>query len=239
MLENQTKVDSHSNPAAPSVRMIENPPEIQERFQRYRDFDTFQEKAEKMFNAFRDSDYRARVYEDFNKLEVTPGGRWGGNERDCVEVFWGSKIYDSQYKQSNIRHFKFLVESGVNMSFIRSPKGFVNIYLCPAAVEKDTSHNEGEEISIYKENIDPSNLNEDWYMRDIWRDFMAFSEVTHLDGKPTFGQTLRIWWLRLTKPYLVNGKRESSRFYSGGLWILKWVFTVGLSGVLLLAINTV
>lgn len=219
------------------VEMIENTPEMRDRYKRYEEFEKFQESAKRIFQSFRDSDQRAKIYEDYNMLCVTPGGRWGGDKRNSLDIFWGKKIYDTLYKKNNVRHFKHLIEHGVQMSFLRSPKGYVTIYLYPAGTEKDSPYDVNNEILIYKHNINPWYLNQKWYLREIWRDFMAFSEATHLDGKPAIEQRILVGWYRWSKPYFLNEERKSSRLWRGTLWLMKWVFTVGLSGALLIAVD--
>lgn len=79
------------------------------------------------------------------------------------------------------------------MAFVRNPNGFVTIYFRPAFtdVEEDKRNFSKLESYEYAREIDPHALSNPKTYKKIWKDFMAFSVCTHLDGQPSFMQKLR------------------------------------------------
>ena len=216
------------------LEKVENPKETRKRYERYNAFEKFHEIVKENFISFRDADKRGRFYEAFNMLCVCPGSRAGMNRRDTVEVFWGSKVYDSVYKESRSNHFKLETETGATLLFLRKDDGYVTVYLLPAHTEKVEGLGE---IIIRNKSLHPARLKLKRVLRRMWRDFMAFTEVTHLDGHPTLYQKSRIYWLRFTRQTLRDDKLYIRRYLTVLYQILKWVFTVGLSGAILAGVQ--
>lgn len=62
-------------------------------------------------------------------------------------------------------------------------------------------------------------------------------ECTSLDGKPTYIQKLRVNYLRFFKHLVVDKNWLPTKFSKFSLDVLKWVLTVGFSGVILFAVS--
>lgn len=235
--EEEEKVDFAKQRAEFNERLkhldkVERTKEMQKRYERYKDFDKFQDIAKDAFENLRDNDPRGLIYEAFNMLCVCPGSRMGMNKRDIVEVFWGSKIYDSEYKDNsgNGSHFKFNTEKGATLYFLRKDNGLVGIYLFPSVTEKRQYEETG---IILKENVNPKCLLRKFYLRRLWWSFMAYTEVTSLDGSPSIWQRIRVAKNRFVKPMIVGNEVKQRVVVN---WIGKtiwWITTVGLSGCLI------
>ncbi len=235
--EEEEKVDFAKQRAEFNERLkhldkVERTKEMQKRYERYKDFDKFQDIAKDAFENLRDNDPRGLIYEAFNMLCVCPGSRTGMNKRDIVEVFWGSKIYDSEYKDNsgNGSHFKFNTEKGATLYFLRKDNGLVGIYLFPSVTEKRQYEETG---IILKENVNPKCLLSKFYLRRLWWSFMAYTEVTSLDGSPSIWQRIRVAKNRFVKPMIVGNEVKQRVVVN---WIGKtiwWITTVGLSGCLI------
>lgn len=213
---------------------VENTKEMQKRYERYNEFDKFQEIAKAAFESIRDNDPRGLIYQAFNMLSVCPGSRMGMDKRDIVEVFWGSKIYDREYrdKSGDRQRFKFNTESGASLYFLRKDNGLVDIYLFPSTTDKRKSEEDG---LLLKDDVEPKKLLSRWYRKRLWWSFMAYTEVTSLDGSPTLWQRLRVLKNRFVKPRVIDGvvqQRVVVGWVGKTLW---WILTVGLSGCLVTA----
>lgn len=234
--EEEEKVDFAKQRAEFNERLkhldkVENTKEMQKRYERYKVFDQFQEIAKDAFETLRDEDPRGLIYQAFNMLSVCPGSRMGMDKRDIVEVFWGSKIYDREYrdKSGDRLRFKFNTESGATLYFLRKDNGLVDIYLFPSTTDKRKSEEDG---ILLKDDVEPKKLLGKWYRKRLWWSFMAYTEVTSLDGSPTLWQRIRVAKNRFVKPKVIEGvvqQRVVVRWIGKTLW---WVFTVGLSGCL-------
>ncbi len=237
--EEEKKVDFAKQRAEFNERLkyldqVENTKEMKKRYERYEEFDKFQEIAKDVFENFRDKDPRGQIYQAFHMLSVCPGSRMGMDKRDIVEIFWGSIIYDREYRDNsgNRQRFKFNTESGATLYFLRKVNGLVDIYLFPSATDKRKSEEDG---LLLKDDVEPKKLLGKWYMKRLWWSFMAYTEVTSLDGSPTLWQRIRVVKNRFVKPKVIDGvvqQRVVVRWIGKTLW---WVLTVGLSGCLVTA----
>lgn len=83
---------------------------------RNKDFDTFYDKSKGIFRNLQQSDRRTEKFEREHMLCVCPGSRNGGTDKRVVEVFWGSKIFETETQG---RHWKSLTEQGSTLFFYR------------------------------------------------------------------------------------------------------------------------
>lgn len=197
------------------------------RQERKDDFDEFYNSAKDTFIAFRDQDPRADKFERLYMLYVCPGSRAGGNNNRIVEVFWGSRPFET-ITQGN--SWKSLSEYGATLLFERDDSGFVMISIYPAGTENKKPIESSISLKLW---IDPIRLKSNSFLKSLWKDFMAYMECTSLDGNPTYKQRLRVSWLRYFKHTVVKKTWLPTKFSGFTKDLIKWVLTVGLSGVII------
>lgn len=197
------------------------------RQERRNDFDEFYNSAKDTFIAFRDNDTKAEKFERIYMLSVCPGSRAGGNNNRIVEVFWGSRPFET-ITQGN--SWKSLTEYGATLLFERDDSGFVMISIYPAGTKNKKPIESSISLKLW---IDPIKLKSKSFLSSLWNDFMAYMEYTSLDGNPIIWQRLRISYLRNFKHLVVDKKWQPIKFSEFSKDILKWILTVGLSGVII------
>jgi hypothetical protein len=197
------------------------------RQERRNDFDEFYNSAKDTFISFRDEDTRAEKFERIYMLSVCPGSRAGGNNNRIVEVFWGSRPFET-ITQGN--SWKSLTEYGATLLFERDDSGYVIISIYPAGTDNKKPIESSISLKIW---IDPIKLKDKSFLKSRWNDFMAYMEYTSLDGNPTIWQRLKISYLRNFKHLVVDKKWQPTKFSEFSKDVLKWILTVGLSGVII------
>lgn len=228
-----TTVKSTASPIVNTANTgkIENDKATQERIRRYNDFKTFSEKANAIFNPYKEKNERTKYLQATNMLCICPGGRNGGRDKRVVEVFWGQKLYDQNEQHITglfqIDHL-FYSETGATLSFYKNDNGYVTIYLFPAGT--DLTHPEEDGI-CWKKKVDPSKLLCKSYQKRAWWAFMAYMEVTQLDGRPSLAQRLYIWYLRYFHNLVVDKKWQRTKALDSVNALIKWFPTVALSGI--------
>lgn len=111
--------------------------------------------------------------------------------------------------------------------------------LRPAFTDKelDNKYQEEAQTIIYKRSLDPKRLNDGKFTGELWKTFMAFSECTHLYGQPSFLQKWKFWKLKNFYMTIIESALHNSRFFRQFSKLVGWVITVGLSGILLFAVQ--
>lgn len=194
---------------------------------RNKDFDTFYDKSKGIFRNLQQSDRRTEKFEREHMLCVCPGSRSGGTDKRVVEVFWGSKIFETKTQG---RHWKSLTEQGSTLFFYRNDTGHVTVSLYPAYT--DFRKPIEDSITLYSW-LDPLKLTKKKFVESLWQDFIAYMECTCLDGTPSWRQRIRIEYLRFTKHLIINKEWNPTRFNCFLYDILKFILTVGLSGFII------
>lgn len=201
------------------------------RLRKIKDFENFYDHCITIFTNLREQDKRAEVFQNEYMLCICPGSRAGGNEKRIIEIFWGARPYEFE---TNGNHFKSLKETGATLLFYRNDTGDITISLYPAKTEyRQPIENH---IALYGW-LDPRKLNSEDFIKSLWNDFIAYMECTSLDGKPTYLQKLRVDYLRFFKHLVIDKKWMPTKFSKFSLDILKWVLTVGFSGIILFAVS--
>lgn len=188
------------------AQRIEQSKQAKKRNKRSKDFETFYNQSKDIFEPFRTRGDREKYYQDLYMLCVCPGSRSGGCVSRIVEFFWGRRIFDKNQSLSNDgrRSLHFEAETGVTMLFFKNDDGYVSIQMYPACTEQ---HRPTEDFIFWKKSVDPSRLLQKSFQKRCWDAFMAYMEVTSLDGDPTLGQKLRVWYYRNFK-YVVEDNKE-------------------------------
>lgn len=241
----------HSNK---TPKMVERSRNTRKRLERNNKFKEFYAKAKEIFESLGRNDKNAEDYRNFNILCVCPGSRAGGQEHDIVEVFWGSRYMESDKKATigGVR-FEAKYEYGATMLFAKQENGFVSVYLQPSHI----NYKKLEECIVWKKSVNPAKLLKLWYQKYLWGGFMSYMEVTSTDGNPSWWQRFRVFTMRLfhpiieevIKPYPYTDKdgvvqiteisesfERPIKFIQFFQSVIKWVFQVSLSGVMIFLI---
>lgn len=195
---------------------------------RRKDFDEFYKTAETIFKAFRDNDPRTEKFERLYKLSVCPGSRTGGNNNRVVEVFWGSRPFETITLGNS---WKALTEYGATLLFERDDSGFVIISIYPAGTENKKPIESSISLKLW---VDPIQLKEKSFLEKQWYDLIAYMECTSLDGNPTFLQRLRISYLRNFKHVVIENKWTPTKFSTSISRIRDLVVAACFSGAVLI-----
>ena len=195
------------------------------------DFREFYNKANEIFGKLQESDSSSQFFKDTCSFHVCPGSRIGGDNPDVVEIFWGAHPVKRIDKKNN---FKLVSEDGVTLIFSLLTDGYVTITLYPA---KNEFMRPIEDCIILYSHIKANWLLKVNNQKSLWRNFMAYTECTSLNGTPSIWQRLRIFWLRYSRPLYVGGVQQPIRCLQHILKIVTFALTVGLSGFLLVSIQ--
>lgn len=200
----------------------------EKRLQKIKDFETFYDNSDSVFTELRKNDKRTEVFQNEHMLCISPGSRAGGNEKRIVEIFWGARAYEFETKG---RNWKSLTETGATLFFFRNDTGDVTISLYPAKTEYIQPI---EDYIALHEWIDPKKLNDKKFIKSLWNDFISYMEYTSLDGKPTYSQKFRIWYLRQFKHLVIKQTWTPTKFSEFIKRVVKTSTSVIFSGAVLI-----
>lgn len=205
-------------------------------------FEFFSENSIRWFNEIAAADRRHAGLTNIYNFGVSPNGRDGGiSERD-VEVFYGQRPFERVKELVHQEHglpalrTRFLVERGASLHYQRGDDGAVIVTLAPAITESFRPPESSIVLDFLRE---PSPLKAlPWLdvpprIERHWRCLMSYIQCTSIDGDPTWGDRLRVAWLRWTRNLIVDEKLMPPRWRTQITWVLSWVLTVGLSGTVL------
>lgn len=211
------------------------------RSEKYDDFQQFLKESNKLFKELMMDDEDSIYFDKQYSLCIVPGGWNGGIDKRILEVFYGSRPYDSYDSRPAIEQDKeitdkspkqmgFHVERGARLVYARTAKGNVNCTLMPATADGEKR----PEAAIQLDRAtDPRNLFQTKILRNHWNYFMSYMKVTSLDGDPSFLDTIRVSRMRLLNRRFKDGADVPPLIYTGLGHIAKWTATVGLSGLLI------
>lgn len=206
---------------------------MSDRQNRYIAFEQFYKESKGLFEAYANSTRSERLGNLYS-FYVRPGGRFGGVDKKIVEIFYGSRPFDSVTKiadgSQTIR--KLERAHGASLKYQRTDDGQVLCSLIPASSENFRHPEDFILLDIVK---NPAELRSKSKLH--WRFFQAYMESTCLDGNPSLLQKLWVVYLRNFKECVVDQtlqKRRSTKFF---IEIAKYTLTVGLSGFIILLIT--
>ena len=203
------------------------------RQQRRNDFVEFFNSAVNIFIEFRDNDPKAEKFERLYMLNVCPGSRLGGNNNRVVEVFWGSRAFDTITLGNS---WKSLTEYGATLLYELDDSGFVMISLYPAGTENRKPIESSITLKLW---IDPIKLLDKSFLKKNWKDFMSYMECTSLDGTPNFVQRQRISLLRTFKHLVIDNSWSPTRFFLFLRGVFKLILAAIFSGAVLIYLITI
>lgn len=244
--KSETILDADSLPTyepqaqKPVGKMLQSE-EAQRRIERYRIFEKFlneQTHDDNFFSKQISGDERAELMQGYYMLCVCSGSRWGGDKNDVFDLFWENRIYNVVERQGVTNRTTFRTERGAFMKILLAPDGYMSVYIFGALIDNRDKENllQEDHVPVYRlvNHCDPRRLNDRSFLTRLWKSFMAFSEKTQLDGRPSLAQRFRYWRIVMFKKCVdENGELCVSRFRRLVVWVAKWVLTVGLSGALL------
>ena len=200
------------------------------------DFDLFVRESKTIFQRIATRDSRHQSLERVYAFHVLPGGRADGVDKRVFEVFYGQRPFEKvtelvQGKGAIPKvHDRLLTEQGATLLYERSDDGIVMCTLYPAGSE----HYRRREDAIILAIIRGTHvLTGAPILERHWRAFMSYMQCTCLEGEPTIGDRLRVWWLISTRRLIINNKAEVAKVWTVSARIITFSISVGLSGFLL------
>lgn len=183
------------------------------RKRRYDDFQTFFTNAKNIFRGIADADPRNTPIEGRYSLNILPGGSNGRTNNRIVEVFYGSCPFDRTATG-------LLAECGAGLFYERDDKGYVLCTLYPARTENSRQQEDAILLEIV---LEPKELLEQT-LKSHWNDFMAYMQVTGLDGDPTFEDRDRVRWLRFSRRMMIDNKIQNPQWRKYSVDVIKYTF---------------
>lgn len=119
---------------------------VRTRTDKYDDFQKFLKESNGLFKELMMGDEDCVYFDRQYSLCIVPGGWNGGIDKRILEVFYGSRSYDSYDSRPAIEQDKaitdkppkqmgFHVENGARLVYARTAKGNVNCTLMPATAD--------------------------------------------------------------------------------------------------------
>nr|CBA30131.1 hypothetical protein Csp_C22010 [Curvibacter putative symbiont of Hydra magnipapillata] len=206
-----------------------------ERIERYKAFKAFSNNYAPKYEEISRADKKIQELNGYYSLCVCPGGSAGGSNDRLFEIFYGHRPFDSQrFDPFNRDRVKVLVEHGARLHYNLKDNGRVVAALYPA----QTDHlSPIEDAILISENLDPKYLHK--VFRAHFESLNAYMRCTSLDGEPSKVDVLRVFWLRLTRPLIIEKKKQQTRLWTHAASIFRFTMSVGLSGFLLAVVMAV
>lgn len=202
------------------------------RANRIKDFEKFQDSVEAVFKKRQKTDPDYLSLEDYYGFSVCPRGRAGGINSRLIEVFYGNRPYEQEKTVSaDLKMDSHLIsESGAELSVLRDDWGYVCIQMFPA---KAKYGRQKEDSIILYSHMDPKRLLRQRFQKKLLQQLNSYMAVTCLEGKPTFCDRTKVFFIRLNKHLVIDEKVQTILVLKWLGEVLKFVLTVGLSGFLL------
>lgn len=208
------------------------------RIQKYRDYERFFRRSKAMFRAYEKVDTHSHDLSRTYGFCPVPGGRNGGQEKRLVQIFFGSRPFDSTTQfvtddKSGIpsRQLRLLTEAGALLQYYREPSGAVTCLLMPAQVENMGGM---EDFIVLDRISNPLKLLDRAVTWRHWQYLISYMHCTCIDGDPNLLDRAKTAWIRFKNLRVVKNEEAGTIL---GKWFWKSVsfaLTIGLSGFLLL-----
>jgi len=204
---------------------------MSKRTERIQNFNGFRENSKIFFQKLADNEKRNERLNSLYSLSITPGGRYGGKDNKIIEIFYGNRPIGSiEGIDANFKTFtKLETAHGATLSYFLTDDGHVICNLYPAKSENQQPIEESIILDYIK---DPSKLENK--AKNHWNMFIAYMEVTSLDGEPNFLHKMRVFYLKNFKETIEGKKVQNIKFNNLLKKLFIYVTTVGLSGFLIL-----
>lgn len=208
---------------------------MNERLKRIKDYEDFKLHTNEIFGELSKYDASNKRLDGLFSLCICPGGRDGGTNDKEVEVFYGNRAIGMRTVHGPNMEVQKKIEiaHGATLSYFRTDDGHVICNLYPA---KSENQNPIEEIFLLDYVKSPADLR--IKAKIHWKMFISCMEATCIDGNPSVVHRLRYFYIKTFKQCVVGRvlqDRKATLFLKGAL---KFAFTVGLSGFIILAFTT-
>lgn len=203
-------------------------------------FKEFALSAEKTFKEFAANTPGQIALENNHGLIVAKGGAMGGFDERIVEIKYGATPYEQITEFADPDNMfagtkkRLLVSDGARLFYERTDTGSVYCLLYPSKTENLRPI---ESVIILDVINDAANLNKKRLPKKHWKYFTSYMHVTSLDGSPTYLDEAKVFWLRISRILIVDGKSQPRKSIKWLLSILSVALSVGLSGSLLFGIQ--
>ena len=181
------------------------------------------------FEEFKDeTNSKDTFLEDNFILNIVPGGRNGGNDKNIIEIFYGVG-YLNTYNHLT-KKWEPIKSYGATLMYQMFENGFTSVTLFPSKSKKISPNEE----FIYLDFIKNSNkLKSKKTIKKHYKYLLAYMESTNIDGEPNLFQKFRVWKLRFFKELVLNGKVQPSLLSKRLTQSIHFIFNVCLSGLLI------
>jgi len=214
-----------------NVTTIPNDEATKKRLNRYEQFNDFAVHAENVFKQFLADTPKAKRFDDYFMLSIWNDKNHPKNDVTYVNVAFGGRPLIISH---NNRGYTSTVEEGARLCFYRMETGLVTVTLYPAKTE---NRKPLEDAIILEQAIDPSKL-KDGRLKTYWKQLICCMECTSIDGAPSFSQKRKMFWLRFSKHLIENDIYQPTKLSVSVKNIITFVLSVGLSGFLLVVVQT-
>jgi hypothetical protein len=211
------------------------------RLNRETDYRIFRHIAPEWFQEFTQIDHRHEWREKAFAFYISPKGRWGGLDDRLFDVFYGTRpikyVTESSSDERNAMptpKSHFITEHGGQLSYRQNDTGYIICTMVPCYSENFSPL---EKVIVLHARINPQRLTSRVLLNKHWRLFSAYAEVSSVDGDPLWRDHLRVWWIRLTRQMVIDGRVQERQVWRLARRICEFSLTVGLSGFLLALIQ--
>lgn len=176
---------------------------------------------------FLKNDEKAKKLKEVYSLIILSHTPKSIRDHSGVISYFGNRAYETVFRDQSLTN---LSESGASIYFEKGDDGYVTIKLFPAEA---ANYGQKEDFVILEKKLDPKSLMKKGTLKKYWKFFIAYMEVTSLDGSPSVIHLLTVNYLRYFKPLIIEKKYHRKKFTKHFLDITRFSLTVGLSGFLL------
>jgi len=212
----------------------------QKRKRRKEDWTSFIGSARDRFAELARNDPRQEFFRSIYGFHTVQGA--GSGDPTIFEVFYGARPYDKkvEFTDENGKPLdhpqkRLLSETGAHLIYSQRANGAVLCTLEPARAE---GYGRRESSMLLELIRNPGKLLKDRVIRCHWNHFIAYAEVSSLDGDPTPSERLRVWYLMKTRHLLVKGQLEKPRYWTWLEYAAWFILAVGLNGFVIAIIQT-
>lgn len=201
---------------------------------RINDFKKFYDDSKSLFNSFAIKDKHHKRLESLFSFYVSPGGRILQYDDKLVEVFYGKRPIGVKQELADNLEIKEKAEiaGGVTLQYVRTDDAHVACYLYPA---KSENQRPIEDLIVLDYVKNPNSLNAK--AKNHFKLFVAYMDSTCIDGELSLIQSLRVFYLKNFKKYIVDGVLQEQRAKKYLSDLSKYILTIGFSGFMILLIT--
>jgi len=200
-------------------------------------FEIFYMKSKPWFRFIHAKDISMQRISRYYGFCICPGGDKGEEDSRIIDVFWGNRPFGKiKRNRGNGRSTAFLAENGAKLNYQLLDSGNVLVSLAPAKTKHLGPIEEFIFVSVIK---NPKKLLKINYIRRHWVFIKAYMNITAFEGNKNIKDKLVTFYLRNFKYTICGGRQIEPKIWTALKNLLKFIFTVGLSGFLILTIMSI